>query len=1569
MSDDVNIAITSTFSGTGVNQAQKGMVDLNQSATEIVAGLRAAATASGASETEFLAMAGAASQAALQVGQAAKAEELLAVAMGQGAAATEEATVATMAQQNAAILVAQQHARAAVVTKDYVGALAILNEALVSNTGASAANVASLETQIVTVETAGTATGGLGAQVAMLANPFVIATAAIGAGVTVLKSFGDALDLTGKLQQESTAFGGIIGNFQEGNAILAEGTAIGKQYGFTQGEITDAFKNLAPIIRQSTSSTQEQTEALARMSVLDPANPVNALTHAIEGIKKGRFTELAGEMGLTKPAAAQLAKSVADGKDAFVALNDALDKQGISLDVARTRMEGLTGATNRQKQAAEDLALAQGKFAAGPGLALMEEQIKVTDGLTRTLSGDFDAMKGSIQTSIGSGIDSMSQWNPVANALSGVIGNLTGVTQAHAQATQQAAASVQYITDAMVAKVAVDDRATQAVQLLTLNMDAERQAAAQITPAISALTSARTMDTAAMVDSTAKTLESGVEAQKLAAFQATLANLGGQVAGGFITAGNAALAMASQYRMAYGDALALINAQAQLGMIKLNAQGLADQRAGERSGGSIRSQSELDSQTADRKLAADHARQLQAAEDQAAIAGAKNKNQKLAALQAELAHTTDDIQRVNIQSQIDQETSGGSKRAGAASAGASKLESIQETSGNKIAKIISDRDAKLAALDKKYADEQLENQRKLGNDIANLAGNRRVNDETDDLDLVGPHTKDEAQKLNDRERAEASARQRSEANAEEARKKAEAGDAESADKTLQIREAANQKQEDLDQKYYEKQAELGKNPELQAALKQQYDEATKAIQDQSDREVAQEDQMAQIKKDQRTKEHDDIILAATDAANVVIGQSQRMADGVVKATGIARAQASANLNAIGDAVKAIPSDKTITIHVNQDGSTDTVGKSTGSSGGSSGTKAAGGGDFVTHGPTTLTVGDNPGGVEAVSVTPVSGKGTTSVGAGMMKMAGGGTAVVDAGGGFTTPIATGTAAPSKGKASAAQTADALKSQIDEQKLVVDLLESLIKLREDLNAELQNGQPFNTAFVINLADRAASFLQIVLQRVVPITKKNGDAFTLYVTAAKDAIGILGDVADLRKKLTEDMDSQPFDTAQIVAFAWRAQQFLQIVESQLVPTTQAQADALSQYKDAESSAIAILKDVADLRKALADSIGPQPDLIAVSQLALTAAHITQIVEAQMLPTTEDQAKALSQYHDAAEASIGIIKDTSDLGKSLVDNAAPPIDLVTVQQLAATATQVTRIVQDTLQPTTDDQAKALQTWSDAVGAGVSVIKDVSDLGKTVSENATLPLDVPMVMTLAGDATRVTAIVQGTLTPTTEDQAKALQNWSDAVGAGVSIVKDVGSLTSAMFTDYVSPTDAQIGIIAKDAKRIADGLVSAASSYSTDGLTAAKSYADAVGSTFNAFKDGLLFFDALKSGDFQLDTGALSKFETSTLSTLDTAKRLGAVAATIPAGNLAALGATTKALSDQSEALIKLAAVPFGDLPGAAAGLASQSNALLAGARGDTTIYNTWQISGSDPNTVANLVLQKLNAQTASRR
>lgn len=113
------------------------------------------------------------------------------------------------------------------------------------------------------------------------------------------------------------------------------------------------------------------------------------------------------------------------------------------------------------------------------------------------------------------------------------------------------------------------------------------------TAATDEATNAADNNSAALVEQAQKSQQAALESQNLANFQNTLASLGNAVAGGLQTAGSAAMAMASQYNIAYDAAFRLINAQAQLGQAKINAQALQDQRAGERDGGSSRTYKQI----------------------------------------------------------------------------------------------------------------------------------------------------------------------------------------------------------------------------------------------------------------------------------------------------------------------------------------------------------------------------------------------------------------------------------------------------------------------------------------------------------------------------------------------------------------------------------------------------------------------------------------------------------------------------------------------------------------------------------------------------------------------------------------------------------------------------------------------------------------------------------------------------------------------------------------------------------------------------------------------------------------
>jgi hypothetical protein len=365
-----------------------------------------------------------------------------------------------------------------------------------------------------------------------------------------------------------------------------------------------------------------------------------------------------------------------------------------------------------------------------------------------------------------------------------------------------------------------------------------------------------------------------------------------------------------------------------------------------------------------------------------ALAHARNELAQLTVGSAAYINKQSEIAR--LQQQTDaaaKKGGGGAARVSAAEATAAKLIGIEEKTGLKLADIIQDTQGKITAIAEREAAKQAAALQKLNDSIDTAAADRRVSGEVDDLDAVGVTDEKEAARINDRERAQADARKREADAAAEARATAESGDAELAQKQFDIKTKQIDGQQQLDEKYYARQRELAGDPAAQQELTKQYDEGTRAYQERADTELAIAKAESEQKKAEVQAEKDAVIAAANEQANQVVSAAERGAAGVTKATGTARATAVANLRAIGDAVTAIPANKTITITVNQQG---TVGAS---SAGGSGPKMAGGGTFVTSGKTQLTVGDNPGGRELVTVIPLSGKGQTRMGGSGIALAG------------------------------------------------------------------------------------------------------------------------------------------------------------------------------------------------------------------------------------------------------------------------------------------------------------------------------------------------------------------------------------------------------------------------------------------------------------------------------------------------------------------------------------------------------------------------------------------------------
>ena len=286
-------------------------------------------------------------------------------------------------------------------------------------------------------------------------------------------------------------------------------------------------------------------------------------------------------------------------------------------------------------------------------------------------------------------------------------------------------------------------------------------------------------------------------------------------------------------------------------------------------------------------------------------------------------------------------------------------------------------------------------------------------------------------------------------------------------------------------------------------------------------------------------------------------------------------------------------------------------------------------------------------------------------------------------------------------------------------------------------------------------------------------------------------------------------------------------------------------------------------------------------------------------------------------------------------------PFNVGFAQALARRAAEFAVFVREALPKATKDESEGYSRAADNSRDSISVLSDLIQLRKDMSDFEDVnPFDVAFVERLAATGRRIVEIAQSQLIPTTEAEADRMQRWADLNGSVVGLIKDTASLNAEMFSDYVPPSDAELNAIVHDANRIAQRFVAAAKTYDTKGLEGAKQFSDAVGGTFSAFKDGLLFFEALNSGDFTLKESNLTTFERATEKTMDVAARLGAKARKIPANDLAALGHTTQLLSAQSEALIKLAAVPFGDLPGAARNLDRQGGLVLGGAAPIINVY-----------------------------
>ena len=1401
---DIDIKIKSTFDSAGTDAARKGVEGLGKSG----AGMEKLGAAAIKAATDHERLSQAVAKTATATTQAATAAQKL---------ATEEQRTAAAAQtraEKAALSLAQANAKAAQSATSagsyFTQMGAAMQSSLLGVIGPAAAVGTAMAALKGAVDLAGAAEQA--GRVEGSFNKLAVAAGTTGSALmTALRSAsgGEISDLNLQLAANKANLLGVADSAQEFSVLMQ----IARDRAAAMGiSTTQAFDNLVTGLGRGSALILDNLGIMVKESeiydtyaasvgksaaALTDAEKKHALINSV--IAQGQATLQASSSAIddhanrvAKAATAWENFKIKAGQAALVAVGPALDNATKGLSVPEERqaagVDAITKADDwKSYQAAVQAANAELLKAHGTyhGMqatvtSITEAQFNYAKALMETGVGAEQAraraesigpVLNTLSTAAASGADGMQQLDASAQQVAATIPGGEAAVVSLATAWQLGGLTAAQFQAALDALILRNQSSTGPVMQAA---DAEDRRANSLRMGTSAAfeNAAATMAKTA-ADQNAQAQTALLEAQVKSVAESYMAlnpNIDGAGVASAVAAGKISAAVGQYINMT----IATANARAQLAALQ-NQAGVTP------GGGVTEGRSERDT-GADRAEAAAGGKALMrrqadeaAAAKRSQVMAAGTTAQKIALLNQEYAaavagHGKESAAAITAQTALLQaQQSGATKRGNAAATAATKLEGIEQKTGDKLTDIVSKTQDKLIAIDNKAAEARLAAAKRLNQALATNAVDRRAANEADDLDLIGPMDEKAAAKLNDRERAQASAREREKAAAAEAQAGIARGEAETAEKVYAAREEQIQARQQLDENYYARQRELADDPGAQAALTQQYDEAVRAADEAAQLRIQFAQAAAEEAAGAAAEEKARIIAEAEEQANQVIGASERSAAGVKKATASARDEAIASIRAIGDSINALPAEKRIKISVDGSGgvSTAAAGKSDGA--------YAGGGSFMTQGPTTITVGDNPGGAELVTVTPLSGSGQTRAAAGTIALAGGGSVLADAGDGYTTPVAgTGSSAKKgRGKGGAA-TAAAAKDQIAEQKAAIDLLSDLIKLRHDMAAELENGTPFDVAFAERLSTVAAEFARFVRAALPSATKAETEAFKLSADNTKQSIGILSEMVDLRKDLSD----------------WQS--------------------------------------------------------------------------------------------------------------------VNPIDLAFVQRLAATAAEVTRLV------------------------------------------------------------------MSQLVPTTELEVDRLERWAALEGAAVGLISDVTKLNQRMFSDYVPPSDAQLDMVVKDADRIADRMIVAAKKYDTKGLEAAKLYGDALGGFYSTAKDALLFNQAINSGDFDQNQANLDKFERSASVAIGVAKRLGAEAATIPSTDLAALQLTTQALASQSEALIKLAAVPFGDLPGAAANLQSQAAQLLGGSKGGgaiTNIYNTFQLPSGTPAQLAELVIQRLGQQVNSRK
>ncbi len=497
-------------------------------------------------------------------------------------------------------------------------------------------------------------------------GPAALVTAGFAAAKGSIDSFVDAFKFKAELDATNLSIKTNLDGIRDSGVVLNEAAQFAARYRVSQKETSDILAASTDILRVSTSSVGDLESALLRLQSRDVSKPISEAARALRELNSGDVTSIKELFNVPAKEALRMKNEIAAGGDAVVVLNAYLERASVGMEVLENRAKGAAGAMNEQVIAQEKLRLAQAKFAEGPGIAFTDFKTNALKEFTALLTGDFTE----IEARNAARIKGQEAYNVAIQQ---------GKTDAEAMAIgQQVLATAE--RDAAVASLQAANATLQSASAY----DANRAAAL-------ASSEATFISADALSKEARGKLESQIVTAGLAQQQAQLDADSRRAAVGLLGAGDQALILAQKYGIATAQAQFLINAQQALS----NATALADQRVGERDPSNTltakqtndfskltaaRRKEDAAKADADAKKAKADADQLRGAQNSLNLARATTKEQKIAELLRQQKATSDPVEKLRLQAQIEQERRAGAGRVGAAQSTALQLQNTEQNS-------------------------------------------------------------------------------------------------------------------------------------------------------------------------------------------------------------------------------------------------------------------------------------------------------------------------------------------------------------------------------------------------------------------------------------------------------------------------------------------------------------------------------------------------------------------------------------------------------------------------------------------------------------------------------------------------------------------------------------------------------------------------------------------------------------------------------------------------------------------------------------------------------------------------